>query len=106
MNWVYLGAAILFEVGGTTMLKLSNGFAKLQWAIPALALYAVSFFALSLALRRIAIGVAYAIWSGIGIVLLAGIGAVYFQETLSWEKLFFIALILVGVVGLNLAGGH
>lgn len=107
MHWVYLGLAILLEVCGTSLLKLSAGFTRLYWGILALALYMASFIALAQALKRIEVGVAYALWSGIGIVLIAAIGAVCFRETLNWAKLLFIGLILVGAVGLNLcSAGH
>ncbi len=102
MPWLMLATAILFEIAGTTGLKLAGGLARPGWLAAALALYAVSFVAMAQALKAIPVGVAYAIWSGIGTVAIVVIGVVRFGEALTVAKLLFIGLILVGVVGLNL----
>ena len=103
--WWYLAAAIALEVAGTTSMKLSDGFSR--WLPTALVLvfYAGAFTALSCALRKIDVSVAYAIWSGVGTAAVAAIGVAYFRENMNWLKFFSLALIIVGVVGLNLAGG-
>lgn len=102
MNWLMLYTAIAFEVGGTTFLKLAGGFTRPGFFILCLALYGVSFAMLAMALRTLPVGVAYAIWSGAGTVLIATIGILWFQEAASPLRLLFIAMILVGAVGLNL----
>ena len=103
MPWLMLAVAILFEIAGTTGLKLAGGLARPGWLAAALVLYAVAFLALAQALKAIPVGVAYAIWSGIGTAAIVAIGVVHFGEAMTAAKLLFIALILVGVVGLNLA---
>ncbi len=108
MSWVYglyLMGAILFEVMGTTSMKLSEGFSKLVPSAAMLVFYLLSLGMLTLALKKIDVSVAYAIWSGVGTALIAGIGIFYFQEPATGLKLASVALIIAGVVGLNLAGG-
>lgn len=102
MSWIYLILAITFEVSGTTFMKLSDGFSNIKYAIVMLIFYVLSLSMLTLALKKLQIGVAYAIWSGIGIVLLSFVGVVFFKESISLAKIIFIGLILAGTVGLNL----
>lgn len=102
MNWLMLYAAIGFEVVGTTSLKLSQGMTRPGWFGLCLALYATSFALLGISLKAIPVGVAYAIWSGAGTVLIATIGILWFQEAASPLRLLFIAMILIGAIGLNL----
>jgi len=105
MSWVYLVAAILFEVAGTTCMKLSHGFEKLTPSILLFVFYVISFTLLSMTLKKMDVSVAYAIWSGLGTALIAVIGVVWFGEDLTWQKTGWIALIIAGVMGLNLSGG-
>ena len=100
--WTFLAIAILFEIAATTCLKLSDGFAKWHWAAASIGLYWVCFGALALALKAIPLGVAYAIWAGIGIVAVAAIGVLAFGQKLGPLQLLFMAMILVGAVGLRL----
>jgi len=72
-NWMYLAAAILSEVIGTSALKASDGFSKLWPSVLVVAAYAAAFFFLSLTLRTIPVGIAYAIWSGVGVVLIGAV---------------------------------
>ena len=102
MSWVYLALAILFEVSGTISMKLSNGFTNIKFAIIMLFCYVLSLSSLTFALRKIPIGVAYATWSGVGIILLTIVGYLYFKEAINLQKLIFISLIITGVIGLNL----
>ena len=104
--WVFLGLAIAFEVCGTFMLKLSAGLEKWQWGVGSLLAYAVSFWMLAPAVKVIPVGIAYAIWSGCGIVAISMIGLFAFEERLSAIQFGFIAMILIGVVGLNLTVQH
>lgn len=107
MSWFYLVLAILFEVAGTISMKLSDGFTKVTPSILLVVFYLCAIYFLTLALKKLEIGIIYAIWSGVGTALLAIIGVLYFQESLSWIKVVSILFIIIGVVGLNLAGtGH
>ena len=103
-SWLYLAGAIFLEVAGTTCMKLSEGFAKLVPSILIFVFYALSFTALTIALKTIDVSVVYAIWSGIGTALIATIGILYFKEPITILKFTSIGLIIIGVVGLNLSG--
>jgi len=100
--WMFLGVAILFEVIGTVLLKLSDGFEKIGYGMAAIACYSVCFWFLAPALKVIPAGVAYAIWSGLGILSITFIGLAFFDQKLSLVNYGFIALILIGAIGLNL----
>lgn len=102
MKWVLLTAAILFEVSGTILMKISNGFTDIKYSIFMLVSYVLSLTMLTFALKKIQIGTAYATWSGVGIVLLTAIGFIIFKDELTPAKLIFTVLIIIGVVGLNL----
>lgn len=105
MSWVYLGAAIVLEVIGTTSLKLSHGLTRLWPSVLMGICYASCFACLAQALKRLEVGVAYAIWSGVGIALLTGIGVLFFRESVSPLKLISIGLIIAGIIGVHLSGG-
>lgn len=100
--WVLLAIAIIFEIAGTSLLKASDGFARWGLGAASIACYWVCFGFLAVAIKSIPVGVAYAIWSGAGIVAIAVIGFIVFRQNLSLMQIAFIALILVGAVGLNL----
>ncbi len=102
--WFYLACAIALEIAGTTSMKLSDGFTKLVPSILIFLFYAASFVGLTFALKGIDVSLAYAIWSGIGTVIIATIGILYFQEPATALKLVSIGLIVVGVAGLKLSG--
>lgn len=101
--WLSLALAIGLEIAGTFFLKLSNGFERQHWGIVAIVLYSACFWAFAPALKTIPVGVAYAIWSGVGIVAAAIIGSFAFGERLGPVQLVCIALVLVGCVGLRLS---
>jgi small multidrug resistance pump len=103
-HWFFLVGAITLEVAGTTSMKLSKGFTKLLPSVLLFVFYASSFVALTLALKKIEVSVAYALWSGAGTALIAAIGILYFNETATLLKFISILLIIVGVVGLNFSG--
>ena len=105
MIWLYLVLAILLEVSGTTCMKLSQGFTKLVPSILLFVFYTLSMGMLTLALKKIDVSVAYAVWSGVGTALIATIGVLWFKEPVTALKLISIGLIIIGVVGLNLSGG-
>ena len=98
---LFLGFAIFFEVCGTTMLKLSNGFTILFPSFGVVISFLASFTFLGLALKEIALSSAYAIWSGLGTALTASIGIVIFEEEVSLLKIIALFLIIAGVVLLN-----
>jgi small multidrug resistance pump len=100
--WLYLAAAIALEIAATFCLKVSNGFERPTWGVASLALYSACFWVLAPALKTIPVGVAYAIWAGVGIAAAGAIGAFAFGEKLGPLQLVFIALIMVGAVGLRL----
>jgi len=104
MHWIHLALAILFEVAGTTCMKLSAGFRRTVPAGLMVVFYCVCFFFLTLALKRIDVSVAYAVWSGIGVALIACIGVLYFREPVTMLKVIGMLAIIGGVVALNVAG--
>jgi len=100
--WPYLGVAIVAEVIATSALKASNGFSQLMPSIVVIAGYGTAFYCLSLALRSVPLGVAYAIWSGAGTALIALIGVVLYKQKLDLAGIAGIGLIVAGVLVLNL----
>lgn len=104
ISYLFLTLGIIFEAIATTMLKLSQGFTRLVPAGLMVVCYGVSFLMLSLTLRKVEVSVAYAIWSGVGTALIAMIGILWFKEPLTAIKIGSIALIILGVIGLNLGG--
>jgi len=102
LNWLYLGIAIVAEVIGTSALKTSEGFTRLLPSVVVVVSYVISFYLLSLTLRSIPVGIVYAVWSGVGIVLIALIGAFFFRQTLDTPAIVGIGLILAGVLVINL----
>jgi small multidrug resistance pump len=102
MHWIHLSLAILSEVIGTSALKASEGFTKAGPAIIVIVAYSAAFYFLSLTLEKIPVGVAYAIWSGVGIVLISMIGWLMFRQALDAPALLGIALIVAGVAVINL----
>ncbi len=101
MSWLYLVVAGLFEVGWAYGLKQSEGFSRLVPSVVTLVLMAASFGLLSLALRQLPIGTAYAVWTGIGAVGTAIVGIVFLGEPRDVAKLACIGLIAAGIVGLK-----
>jgi small multidrug resistance pump len=102
MGWILLIVAIVLEVAGTTNMKLSEGFSKLVPSMLVLFFYALSIIALTFAVNRLDVSVAYAVWSGMGTALVAVIGLWFFQESLTSVKVVALGLIVVGVVMLHL----
>ena len=101
MAWILLFLAGLFEVGFTTAMKLSDGFTKL-WPCIAFAVCAVSSFALlTIAIRTIPLGSAYAVWTGLGAVGTIVIGIAFFNESADASRLFFLAMISVNLAVIN-----
>ena len=101
LSYVYLGAAIVCEVIATSALKASDEFTRPVPSIIVVIGYAVAFYLLSLTLRTMPVGIAYAIWSGVGIVLIALVGLIWFRQSLDLPAIIGLALIIVGVVVVN-----
>lgn len=95
--------AILFEVTGTTFMKLSEGFTKALPSILMVVFYALSLGLLTLALKKIDVSIAYAIWAGMGTLLIATIGILWFKEPVNALKIISLGLVIIGVIGLNLS---
>ena len=101
-SYVFLALAIIAEVTGTTALNMSQQFTKPVPSVVTVLAYAAAFYLLSLSLRTIPIGVAYAVWSGVGIVLIAVIGAVAFKQVPDLPAVIGMVLIIAGVLIINL----
>lgn len=99
--YFYLGIAIVFEVIGTTALKQSDGFTRLIPSLVTVVTYATSFVFLALTLRSIPVGIAYAMWAGVGMVLIATIGWLWFKQSLDTPALIGLGLIIAGVIVVN-----
>jgi small multidrug resistance pump len=102
MTYAFLFTAIVLEVIGTSALKASEQFTKLLPILIMVACYGASFFFLSLVLRTLPVGIAYAIWSGLGIVLISMVGVIWFKQSLDLPALIGLGLIVAGVVVVNL----
>jgi small multidrug resistance pump len=106
MVWILLFGAIAAEVTATSALKLSDGFSKLAPSLVLAIGYITSLALLALVLKKMDVGVAYAIWSGVGTAAIAVIGIVAMKEPLTAAKAVGVLLIIGGVTTLNLAGSH
>jgi small multidrug resistance pump len=102
MKWVFLLIAIVAEVVGTSALKASQGFTVLLPSAIVVLGYVVAFYFLSLTLDRIPVGIAYALWSGIGMVIIAAVDWLWFGQTLDEAALIGLGLIIAGVGVINL----
>ena len=100
--WITLGIAIVAEVVGTTALKASDGFTRLWPSAVVVLGYAISFYCLSLVLRSIPVGVTYAVWSGLGIVLISLVAYLVYGQRIDLAGLIGMGLIIAGVLVLNL----
>ncbi|CAH0266128.1 Multidrug resistance protein EbrA [Peribacillus sp. Bi96] len=101
----FLAIAIISEVFGSSMLKVSNGFKKLLPSISVVLGMGLAFYCLSISLKTIPLGTAYAIWSGIGTALTALVGVIVYKESFNLKKFSGLALIIGGVVVLKLTSG-
>lgn len=100
-KWLLLSLAIFAEVFGTSFLKASDGFTKFWPSVAVIVGYVVAFYFLSLSLKVIPVGIAYAIWAGLGVVLIALIGWIVFSQKLDTAAIIGISMILGGVIVLN-----
>lgn len=101
MNWLYLCIAIVLEVVATSALKASDGFTRLWPSVVVVVGYAAAFYLLALTLRSMPVGVVYAVWSGVGVVLITLVGWLVFKQELDFPALLGIGLIASGVIVLN-----
>ena len=101
--WIVLAACIALEIVATSLLKASEGFSRPWFGVASMLCYSGCFWLLSAVLTRLPVGVAYALWSGVGIVGITLVGVVLFRQSLTLMQMGFIALILIGAVGLQLS---
>ena len=101
MKFIYLFVAILAEVIATSALKASEQFSKLIPSLIVIAGYMIAFYFLSLTLRTMQVGIAYALWSGVGIVLVSAAGYFLYQQKLDLPAILGISLIILGVIVIN-----
>ncbi|MCC6628181.1 MAG: multidrug efflux SMR transporter [Chloroflexi bacterium] len=103
--WLWLAIAIVSELIGTTALKASRGFTRLWPSLLVVAGYGAAFYGLSLAIQVLPLGLSYAIWSGVGVAATAVIGRLLFGERLGLARLGGLALVVGGVVVLQISSG-
>jgi small multidrug resistance pump len=101
--WGLLCICIIVEVAATTLLTKSDGFSRPLYGVLSVVLFCGCFVAMSQVLTRIPVGVAYAVWSGIGVTLISMTGWVFLRQPLTTMQMLCIALIIAGAVGLNLS---
>jgi small multidrug resistance pump len=106
VSWVILFFAIVFEVAGTLTLKFTEGMTRLWPTVLMFAFYLASLFGLSQAVSRIPVGTAYAVWSGVGTLIVAIMGVVWLKEQVTVLRSVSMLLIVIGVAGLYLTGSH
>ncbi|MEU1215798.1 multidrug efflux SMR transporter [Streptomyces sp. NPDC005791] len=106
MGYGLLAAAIAAEVAGTTAMKYSEGFTRLWPSVGTVVGYVLAFALLAQTLKTLSVGTAYAIWAGVGTAAVAAIGVLWMGESAGLAKMAGIALIIAGVVVLNLGGAH
>ena len=102
---ISLAIAIVFGVLGTISMKISHGLEHVKPAISLAIFYTISFVAMTFAVKYLQLSVVYAIWSGVGTLLVAIVGILYFGETLSLRKVLFLLLIISGVIGIDFGDG-
>lgn len=102
MSYLYLAIAIVAEVIATSMLKSTEGFSKLIPSVVVVVGYVVAFYCLSITVRELPVGVVYAIWSAVGIVLVAAFAWAYHGQALDWPAIIGLGLIIAGVAVVNL----
>ena len=103
MGWILLFIGIFTETAGSTCMKLSCGFTKLYPSVFVFVFYGISFSVFIFALKHFDLSFAYAIWAGLGIMLISIIGMIFFNESVNWLKIVAILIIVIGVVTLNIS---
>ena len=105
IQWLYLSVAIVAEVIGTSFLKSSEGFTRLGPSLVVVVSYILAFYFLALTLKTLPVGVAYAVWAGAGVALIALAGYLFFGQTLDLPAILGIGLIVAGVMVINVFSG-
>ena len=105
-HWILLLAAIVLEVCGTTCIKLAEGFTRTLPSVLIFVFYAGSFALMTVVVKKVDLSVAYAVWSGLGTVLISAIGMLWFREPATAVRMAFIVLIIAGCMGLNLTSAR
>lgn len=103
MMWFVLVLASFCELAFTVFMKLSDGLKKKRYIVYTFFTTGIGIYLLSLATKTLPLGVAYAVWTGLGTVFTVTFGILFFKESRDWKKLFFICLVLIGVIGLRLS---
>lgn len=109
MEWIYLAIAVVAEVAATSALKASEGMSRLAPSAVVVIGYGIAFYLLSLTLKTIPVGIVYAVWSGMGVVLISLVGYWAFEQALDPPAMIGMGLIVAGVLVINLwsrSGGH
>lgn len=101
-GWVYLLLGVFFEVAGTVCLKMANGFNNLIPMTLCFLFFAIALSLIMLSAKTLDVSLVYAVWSGVGVIFITGIGYFYFNEKITITHIVFIFLILIGVVGLKI----
>lgn len=105
-GWLFLSGAIFLEVSGTISMKYSEGFRHLVPSLAMILSYIGCFTLLTMALKTLELGLAYAVWAGLGTALIVIVSLFLFHEPINLMKVVSIVLIIAGVVGLNMSGAH
>jgi small multidrug resistance pump len=105
MIYLYLALAVVFEVAWAVAMKMSDGLTKLAPTAVTVVCYLLSVVFLAFATKKLDVGLAYAIWAGTGVAIIAVIGVLYFKEPMTMIKAGSLALIVAGIVGLQISGG-
>lgn len=100
--WIILILASFCELGFTVCMKLSDGFKNKKYTILTIIISGMSIFLLSQAMKGLPMGIAYAVWTGLGTVFTVTFGILFFKESHDWKKLLFMGMVLAGVIGLRL----
>ena len=103
MMWAVLVLASCCELGFTVFMKLSNGFRNKRYTVLTIVTVSLSIYLLSLAVKTLPLGLSYAVWTGLGTIFTVTFGIVVFKESKDWKKILFMALVLIGVIGLRLS---
>ena len=103
---ILLALAIGLEVAASALLPKADGFTHIPWTLVVVSGYAAAIFLLTVIVRTVPVSVAYAIWAGAGTALVAVVGYLFLGESMDWVKFVSLAMIVAGVVGLNLTGAH
>ncbi len=106
MAWIELFIAGIFEVVWSTCMKYSNGFTNLKFTVLTFAGMAASVYLLALAIKKLPLGTAYAIWTGVGALGAVTAGIILVNEPVTVPRLIFVALVITGIIGRKLTSGH